>query len=64
MLENLLEYYRKSDGVTRKNTPGCIFAEKLVLEIKTSDFVFTVLATSWLVFKSLWLSACLLVYAV
>ena len=32
MLANLLEYYRKSDGATKKKTLGCIFAEKLVLE--------------------------------
>ena len=32
MLENLLEYYRKSDGNTKKKLPGCIFAEELVLE--------------------------------
>jgi len=32
MLENLPEYYRKSDGKTRKKIPGCIFAEKLLLE--------------------------------
>jgi hypothetical protein len=32
MLENLLEYYRKSDGATKKKIPGCMFAEKLVLE--------------------------------
>ena len=28
MLENLLEYYRKSDGTTKKKIPGCNFAEK------------------------------------
>jgi hypothetical protein len=32
MLENLLEYYRKSDGKTKKKILGCIFAEKLILE--------------------------------
>lgn len=32
MLENLLEYYRKSDGATKKKILGCIFDEKLVLE--------------------------------
>ena len=32
MLENLQEYYRKSDGATKKKILGCIFAEKLVLE--------------------------------
>jgi hypothetical protein len=30
MLENLLKYYRKSDGATKKKILGCIFAEKLV----------------------------------
>jgi predicted nucleic acid-binding Zn-ribbon protein len=34
MLENLLEYYRKSDGATKKKILGCIFAEKLVLETR------------------------------
>jgi site-specific DNA recombinase len=28
MLENLLEYYRKSDGATKKKILGCIYAEK------------------------------------
>jgi hypothetical protein len=32
MMENLLEYYRKSDGATKKKIPGGIFSEKLVLE--------------------------------
>ena len=32
MLENLLEYYRKSDGKTKKKLLSTIFAEKLVLE--------------------------------
>jgi len=32
MLENLLEFYRKSDGKIKKKILGCIFAEKLVLE--------------------------------
>jgi chromosome segregation ATPase len=32
MLENLLEYYRKSDGATKKKILGTIFAEKLILE--------------------------------
>ena len=27
MLENLLEYYRKSDSATIKKIPGCIFSE-------------------------------------
>jgi hypothetical protein len=41
MLENLLEYYRKSDGATKKKTLNTIFAEKLVLEngrVATSTF--------------------------
>ena len=41
MLENLLEYYRKSDGATKKKILGCIFAEKLILEngrVATSTF--------------------------
>ncbi len=42
MLENLLEYYRKSDGYTKKKILGCIFAEKLVLEKgKVATPVFT-----------------------
>jgi hypothetical protein len=32
MLENILAYYRKSNGTTKKKIPGCIFAEKLVLD--------------------------------
>lgn len=32
MLENLLEYYRKSNGTTKKKILGCIFAQKLVLD--------------------------------
>jgi hypothetical protein len=32
MMENLLEYYRKSDGATKKKILGTIFAEKLILE--------------------------------
>jgi len=31
MLENLLEYYRKSDGVTKKKILSTIFAEKLIV---------------------------------
>jgi hypothetical protein len=41
MLENLKEYYSKSDGATKKKIPGCIFSEKLVLEkgrVATSTF--------------------------
>jgi len=42
MLENLLEYYRKSDGKAKKKIPNTIFAEKLVLEKgKVSSPVFT-----------------------
>jgi hypothetical protein len=42
MLENLLEYYRKSDGATKKKILGCIFAKKLVLEKgKVATPVFT-----------------------
>ena len=29
-MENLLEYYRKSDGATKKKIIGCIFGEKLI----------------------------------
>lgn len=32
MLENLLEYYKKADGGTKKKILGSIFAEKLVLD--------------------------------
>jgi len=32
MLENLLEFYRKSDGKIKKKLLSTIFAEKLVLE--------------------------------
>ena len=32
MLENIVEYYRKADGKTKKRILGCIFAEKFVLE--------------------------------
>jgi site-specific DNA recombinase len=31
MLENLLEYYRKSDGATKKKILNAIFAEKLIV---------------------------------
>ena len=42
MLENLLEFYRKSDGKTKKKILSCIFAEKLVLEKgKVATPVFT-----------------------
>ena len=32
MLENLLEYYRKANKMTKKKILGCIFAEKLILD--------------------------------
>lgn len=32
MLENIVTYYRKSDGWTKNRILGCIFSEKLVLE--------------------------------
>jgi len=32
MLKNLEEYYRKSDGKTKKKLLSCIFSEKIVLE--------------------------------
>jgi site-specific DNA recombinase len=42
MLENLLEFYRKSDGATKKKILSCIFAEKLVFEKgKVATPVFT-----------------------
>lgn len=42
MLENLVEYYRKSDGSTKKKILGCIFSEKLVLEKgKDATHIFT-----------------------
>jgi hypothetical protein len=31
-LENLVSFYRKSDGKTKKKILGCIFSEKIVLE--------------------------------
>jgi dimeric dUTPase (all-alpha-NTP-PPase superfamily) len=42
MIENLLEYYRKSDGKTKKKLLSTIFVEKLVLEKgKVIEPVFT-----------------------
>ncbi len=42
MLENILEYYRKSDGVTKKKILNTIFAEKLiVVNGKVATPVFT-----------------------
>ena len=32
MMENLLSFYRKSDGKTKKKILSCIFSEKVVLE--------------------------------
>ncbi|MFH1320085.1 MAG: hypothetical protein ABII90_05455 [Bacteroidota bacterium] len=32
MMETLMEFYRKSDGATKKKILGCIFSEKLILE--------------------------------
>jgi site-specific DNA recombinase len=32
MLENLVEFYKKADGVTKKKILGCIFSEKLIFE--------------------------------
>jgi len=43
MMENLLEYYRKSDGATKKKILNTIFAEKLiVVNGKVATPVFTV----------------------
>jgi hypothetical protein len=41
MLENLLEYYRKSNGTTKKKILSTIFAEKLILEKGIVSPVFT-----------------------
>jgi hypothetical protein len=42
MLENLLQYYRKSDGATKKKILNTIFAEKLiVINGKVIEPVFT-----------------------
>lgn len=42
MMENLLEYYRKSDGATKKKILGTIFAEKMiVVKGKVIEPVFT-----------------------
>ena len=41
MLENLVEYYRKSDGNSKKKILSCIFSKKIVLEkgrVATSEF--------------------------
>ena len=42
MLENLLEYYRKSDGATKKKILNTIFADKLiVVKGKVTEPTFT-----------------------
>ena len=42
MLENIAEYYKNSDGKTKKKILGCIFSEKLVLEKgKVATYEFT-----------------------
>ena len=46
MLENLVSYYRKSNGKTKKKILGCIFSEKLVLEkgkVATTPFTTPIL---------------------
>jgi hypothetical protein len=35
-MENIVEYYKKVDGRTKKKILGCIFSEKLVLEERKS----------------------------
>ena len=32
MLENLVSYYRKSDGKSKKKILNCIFSKKIILE--------------------------------
>ena len=42
MLENIVEYYIKADGKTKKKILGCIFSKKLVLEKgKVATYEFT-----------------------
>ncbi len=42
MLENLMDYYRKSDGLTKKKILSCILSKKLVLEKgRVATFEFT-----------------------
>jgi hypothetical protein len=42
MLENLMSYYRKSDGNTKKKRLSCIFSKKIVLEkSKVATYEFT-----------------------
>jgi len=45
MLENPLDFYRKSDGKTKKKIPGCIFAKKLAvwLRAKSSELSVTLI---------------------
>lgn len=43
MLENIVEHFRNSDGLTKKKILGCIFSKKLVLEKgKIATFEFTI----------------------
>ena len=45
MLEDLVSYYRKADGLTKKKILSCIFSEKLVLEngrVATTPFTIPV----------------------
>jgi len=42
MLENLVSYYRKSDGNTKKKILSCIFSKKIILEkSKVATYEFT-----------------------
>ena len=46
MLENIVSYYRKSNGAVMKKILGCIFSEKLVLEkgkVATTPFTIPIL---------------------
>ena len=41
MLENIVEYYGKADGKTKKKLLGCIFSEKLIWQkgrVATCEF--------------------------
>ncbi len=43
MLENIAEYYKKSDGKTKKKILGCIFSKKLVFEKgKVATYKYTI----------------------
>ena len=58
MLENIAEYYKNSDGKTKKKILGCIFSKKMVLEKgKVATYEFTkpiqVLLNASKVFKNL-----------